>query len=87
MKTLYLDCSMGAAGDMLTAALLENTKNVEESVKKLNALKIPGVLFEAEKSTKCGIVGTHVSVKVNGEEESEETPEETKTDLDTYIKF
>ena len=23
MKTLYLECAMGAAGDMLTAALLE----------------------------------------------------------------
>ncbi|MBR6004487.1 MAG: nickel pincer cofactor biosynthesis protein LarC [Lachnospiraceae bacterium] len=73
MKTLYLDCSMGAAGDMLTAALLENTKNIEESVKKLNALNIPGVLFSIEKATKCGIVGTHVSVKVDGVEESEET--------------
>lgn len=24
MKTLYLDCAMGAAGDMLTAALLKH---------------------------------------------------------------
>ena len=39
MRTLFLDCGMGAAGDMLTAALLENTGNVEDAVKKLNTLK------------------------------------------------
>lgn len=71
MRTLYLDCSMGAAGDMLTAALLELFPNKEEIVKELNALGIPGVAYETQESTKCGIVGTHMSVKVHGEEEGE----------------
>lgn len=69
MKTLYLDLGMGAAGDMLTAALLELLPNPEEFIDKLNALNIPGVTFEKEASVKCGITGTHISVKINGEEE------------------
>ena len=72
MKTLYLDCSMGAAGDMLTAALLELLPDQEKMLEKLNALGIPGVETVCEKAQKCGIGGTRVSVRVHGEEESEE---------------
>lgn len=69
MKTLYLDCSMGAAGDMLTAALLELIPDPDQFVEELNALGIPGVRVTREKAIKCGITGTHISVTVNGEEE------------------
>ncbi|CCX37745.1 uPF0272 protein HMPREF0372_02351 [Clostridium sp. CAG:1013] len=69
MKTLYLECNMGAAGDMLTAALLELHPHPEEFVKRMNDLRIPGVEFSAQPSVKCGITGTHVSVTVHGEEE------------------
>lgn len=72
MKTLYFDCGMGAAGDMLTAALLELVPDREAALAELNALGIPGVTFTAQPSVRCGITGTHVSVSVNGEEESEE---------------
>lgn len=72
MKTLYLDCSMGAAGDMLTAALLELLPEPDEFIAQMNALGIPGVHMKREPSVKCGITGTHVSVTVNGEEEKSE---------------
>ena len=72
MKTLYLDCGMGAAGDMLTAALLELLPEPDKFVERLNALGIPEVQFVKEAAVKCGITGTHISVKVHGEEESEE---------------
>ena len=71
MKTLYIDCGMGAAGDMLTAALLELHPDREGFLQKLNGLGIPGVTFIAERSTKCGINGTHIRVAVHGEDETE----------------
>lgn len=69
MKTLYLECNMGAAGDMLMAALLELHPDPAGFVKRMNGLGIPGVVLSAETAVKCGITGTHVSVTVNGEEE------------------
>ncbi len=72
MKTLYLDCGMGAAGDMLTAALLELLPEREEILEELNNLGIPGVKVKAEAASKCGIGGTHIAVRVHGEEEIED---------------
>ena len=69
MRTLYLECNMGAAGDMLTAALLELTENKQAFVGKMNELGLPGVQVAAEPAVKCGITGTHMRVTVNGKEE------------------
>ena len=69
MKTLYLECKMGAAGDMLMGALLELMPDPQAELDRLNALGIPGVVYAMEKTEKCGILGTHVRVTVNGEEE------------------
>ena len=70
MKILYLDCGMGAAGDMLAGALLELLPDPDAFVQELNALGVPGVAFRRETAEKCGIRGTHLSVTVHGEEES-----------------
>ena len=71
MKTLYLDLPMGAAGDMLSAALYEllNEEERKSFIEEINKAGIPGVTVTAEKSEKCGITGTHFAVKVDGQEE------------------
>ncbi len=71
MRNLYLDCSMGAAGDMLTAALLELFPNREDMLRELNGLGLPGVEFVAEKAVKCGVTGTHMRVIISGHEEDD----------------
>ena len=70
MKTLYLECAMGAAGDMLTAALTELLDDRQAFMDRLNALGIPGVRYTAEPCVKCGITGTHMRVTVDGQEET-----------------
>ena len=69
MKSLYIDCSMGAAGDMLTAALLELHPNKDDFLSRLNAALDGKAVVSAAQDIKCGIGGTHVSVKINGDEE------------------
>ena len=71
MKTLYIECNMGAAGDMLLASLAELTGDIKACEEKLNSIGIPDVTYEFEKSVKCGIEGTHAHVAVHGVEEDE----------------
>ena len=71
MNILYLDCSMGAAGDMLLASLLELHPDPEGFLRRLNGLGLPGITVTVEKSVRRGIAGTHAAVKVFGREEDD----------------
>lgn len=86
MKTLYLDLSMGAAGDMLTAALLELCPDREGMLQKLNGLGIPGVRFQPEQTQKLGVPGTHMAVTVHGEEEGEGHHHNAMVDIKKIIE-
>ena len=50
MKTLYIECAMGCAGDMLTAALFELLSEEQKTafLEKMNGLGLPGVHVAAE---------------------------------------
>lgn len=68
MRILYLECSMGAAGDMLAGALSELTDR-DEFLTKMNSLGLENTEITAETAEKCGIQGTQIKVLINGEEE------------------
>ena len=72
MKTLFLECNMGAAGDMLMAALSELLPAPEEFADELRALNLPGVGISREYAVSAGIRGARMHVWVHGEEEQSE---------------
>lgn len=72
MRTLYLDCGMGAAGDMLLGALLELCEDREAALRDLQAIGVPQVEYRVERTEKCGISGTHLRVFAHGQEEGQE---------------
>ncbi len=69
MGCLYLECRMGAAGDMLLSALYELCGQKELFLQHMNALGLPGVSLEIVPEQKCGIWGSRAVVKIDGSEE------------------
>lgn len=68
MKTLYLECKMGASGDTLMSALYEILPDQAAFLDTMNHLH-EGVHVTMEKKETCGILGTHATVDIGGEEE------------------
>jgi uncharacterized protein (TIGR00299 family) protein len=71
VKLLYLECNMGAAGDMLMSALYELCHDKDNFIEKMNSL-LPDISVSVTNSTKCGITGSRVLVEVSGAEEISE---------------
>lgn len=69
MKELYIDCSMGLAGDMLSAALLELCPDKAEMLKRLNSIGIPGIEYSADLVDRYSVTGTHMKVTYLGQQE------------------
>lgn len=69
MRTLYLDCTMGAAGDMLMGALLDLLEDKEAFLRGLRSVLPQHMQIEARNTQRAGIRGLRVRVFIDGEEE------------------
>ncbi|MBI4556665.1 MAG: nickel pincer cofactor biosynthesis protein LarC [Candidatus Hydrogenedentes bacterium] len=67
MRTLYLDCSCGAAGDMLVGALIDAGADFARIRQGLESLGVSGYTLSAEKVKKHNIVGTKFNVHLSDE--------------------
>ena len=80
MSKLYLDCPMGASGDMICGALIGLTFDADKTLEELNSIGFNGVKLEYTKENAQENIG-HFSVLIDGEEENEHHHHHHGTDV------
>lgn len=73
MKTLYIECNMGAAGDMLCAAFADLFYDKKALENEINSIGLPNTKIIFEKRLNGGISGIYCKVVCNGETETPES--------------
>ena len=68
MSVLYLDCSAGAAGDMILGALIDAGASFEKVFKAIELLGIPGVSVGTEEVHRAGLRATKLRVVEEGDQ-------------------
>ena len=69
-KTLYFDCAMGAAGDMLLGALFALAPAQDAFLQAFAALELPGVALTVQPVTQGETRGVQMELTVGGVTES-----------------
>lgn len=70
MKTLWLDCSVAAAGDMILGALLDAGADLQAVLDGLNTLPISGWKLTVKEVTRQGFRAKQAVVTVDGQREA-----------------
>lgn len=73
MKTLYIECNMGAAGDMLCAAFADLFDDKKALEKEIASIGLPSISVTLECRKSSSIMGTYCNVLCNGEAEAGES--------------
>lgn len=71
MDTLYIECKMGAAGDMLMAALYELCPQKKEFLDAMHQAFGDMIRIAPQPGNSCGIYGTHMEVTTSAGTEDE----------------
>lgn len=71
MKILYLECNMGASGDMIASALFDLLDEKDSFMQKINSVGLPKTRIHFNQIKTCGIGAYRTDVIIDGVSENE----------------